>query len=83
MQTSALRRRRVFNRFESDPQTEGWTVLHSLGLARREAGPYGEIDFVVIIPWGRDRMPRGQRRQGDMRRRNLAHEGSEREGFRP
>ena len=41
---------KVFNRFESDPQTEGWTVLHSLGLARREAGPYGEIDFVVIIP---------------------------------
>ena len=41
---------RVFNRFESDPETKGWTVLHSLGLARREAGPYGEIDFVVIIP---------------------------------
>ena len=41
---------RIFNRFESDSLTEGWTVLHSMGLARRAAGPYGEIDFVVIIP---------------------------------
>lgn len=41
---------RIFNRFESDHLTEGWTVLHSMGLARRAAGPYGEIDFVVIIP---------------------------------
>ena len=41
---------KVFDRFESDPQTKGWTVLHSMGLARGKAGPYGEIDFVVIIP---------------------------------
>jgi len=27
-----------------------WTVLHTLGIARRATGPYGEIDFVVIIP---------------------------------
>ena len=31
-------------------QREDWVVLHSLGLARRANGPYGEIDFVVIIP---------------------------------
>ncbi len=42
--------RRVFDLLDTDPDTCGWTVLHSLGLARRETGPYGEIDFVVVIP---------------------------------
>ena len=42
--------RRVFHLLATDPDTNGWTVLHSLGLARRSTGPYGEIDFVVIIP---------------------------------
>ena len=42
--------RRVFHLLDTDPDTGGWTVLHSLGLARRRTGPYGEIDFVVLIP---------------------------------
>ena len=42
--------RRVFQLLDSDPDTDGWIVLHSLGLSRRKSGPYGEIDFVVIIP---------------------------------
>lgn len=42
--------RRVFGLLENDPATTGWTVLHSLGIARRPTGPYGEIDFVTIIP---------------------------------
>lgn len=42
--------RRVFSLFENDPGTADWIVLHSLGLARRTTGPYGEIDFVVIVP---------------------------------
>ena len=42
--------KRVFHLLATDPDTNGWTVLHSLGLARRTTGPYGEIDFVVIIP---------------------------------
>ena len=42
--------RRVFHLLATDPDTSGWRVLHSLGLARRTTGPYGEIDFVVIIP---------------------------------
>ena len=42
--------RRIFDELKSDPATENWIVLHSLGLARRADGPYGEIDFVVIIP---------------------------------
>lgn len=42
--------KRVFRLLERDPAARDWTVLHSLGLARRTTGPYGEIDFVVIIP---------------------------------
>ena len=42
--------RRVFDLLKTDPATKDWSVLHSLGLSRRVDGPYGEIDFVVIIP---------------------------------
>ena len=42
--------RRVFERLRDDSAAGHWTVLHSLGLARRRSGPYGEIDFVVIVP---------------------------------
>ncbi len=42
--------RKVFQLLDTDPDTIGWIVLHSIGLARRPTGPYGEIDFVVIIP---------------------------------
>ena len=41
---------RIFGLLKTDPATKNWTVLHSLGLARRLDGPYGEIDFVVIVP---------------------------------
>ena len=42
--------RRIFELLQTDPDSGGWTVLHSVGLARRPTGPYGEIDFVVLIP---------------------------------
>ena len=42
--------RRVFNLLKNDPDTAGWTALHSLHLSERGGKPYGEIDFVVIIP---------------------------------
>lgn len=42
--------RRIFESLRTDPDTEDWVVLHSLGLARRGSLPYGEIDFVVLIP---------------------------------
>lgn len=41
---------RIFDLFRTDPGTAEWTVLHSLGLTRRDTKPYGEIDFVVLIP---------------------------------
>ena len=42
--------RKIFNLLKSAPNTDSWTVLHSLGLSRRPSGPYGEIDFVIVIP---------------------------------
>lgn len=42
--------KKVFNRLKTDDGTKGWTVLHSMELARRGKKPYGEIDFVIIIP---------------------------------
>lgn len=42
--------RRVFNLLKNDPDTSDWTVLHSLMLSERGNKPFGEIDFVVIIP---------------------------------
>ena len=41
---------RVFDLLASDPEANDWIVLHSLGLARRGTKPFGEIDFVVIVP---------------------------------
>lgn len=42
--------RRVYEWFENDPATDGWIVLHSLGLSRHEKLLYGEVDFVVLAP---------------------------------
>lgn len=42
--------RRFFDLIQHDPETGDWIVLHSLGLSRRGKKPYGEIDFVVLVP---------------------------------
>ena len=42
--------KRVFNLLKTDDVAADWTVLHSLALSKRGKKPYGEIDFVVIIP---------------------------------
>lgn len=42
--------KRVFEWFKNDPDTEGWVVLHSLGLARHQKLLFGEVDFVVLAP---------------------------------
>lgn len=44
--------RKVFERISLDPDTDGWVVLHSLGLSRRKNRVFGEIDFVVLVPGG-------------------------------
>jgi hypothetical protein len=42
--------RRIFELLRKDPDTDDWVVLHSLGLRRTRIGPYGEIDFVILVP---------------------------------
>ena len=41
---------RVFSLLQNEPQTENWVVLHSLNLKQSGNQPYGEVDFVVLIP---------------------------------
>lgn len=41
---------RIFNMLQNDPATADWVVLHSLNLKQSGTQPYGEIDFVVLIP---------------------------------
>jgi hypothetical protein len=48
--TVSNQERRVFSLLEADPDTSDWYVLHSLGLSKRGRKPYGEIDFVVLLP---------------------------------
>ena len=42
--------RRVFEWFNSDPMTEDWIVLHSLGITNHNKAIYGEADFFVLAP---------------------------------
>jgi Cdc6-like AAA superfamily ATPase len=48
--TASSAEKKVFELLKSSPMTEGWIVFHSLGLTQRGKKPYGEIDFVVMIP---------------------------------
>jgi hypothetical protein len=40
--------RQLFERFQADPDTGDWVVLHSVDVARHISQIEGEIDFVVI-----------------------------------
>lgn len=42
--------RKIFEWFRDDPTTDGWVVLHSLGIANHRTVLYGELDFFVIAP---------------------------------
>lgn len=50
--TVSAAERRVFGLLRADPGTSDWVILHSLGLSRRGSKPYGEIDFVLLVPGG-------------------------------
>jgi hypothetical protein len=41
----------IFELLRDSPGTETWTVIHSLGLLKTDTRPYGEIDFVIMIPY--------------------------------
>lgn len=40
----------IFECFKNDPDTEGWIVLHSLGIATHQRVIHGETDFLVLAP---------------------------------
>ena len=42
--------KQVFLGFSAMPETENWTILHSVGIAKHPTQSQGEADFVVIIP---------------------------------
>jgi hypothetical protein len=48
--TTPYSERRIFKLLRQDPKTTEWFVLHSLGLPHTRIGPYGEIDFIVLVP---------------------------------
>ena len=48
--TASSAEQKLFKLMRYDPNAVQWTVLHSLGLARRSCKPFGEIDFIVMIP---------------------------------
>ena len=40
----------LFESLSDDPATQGWTVLHSLGISQHVRQVVGEADFVALIP---------------------------------
>ena len=40
----------IFEWFKNDSNTEGWIVLHSLGIATHQRVIHGEMDFLVLAP---------------------------------
>lgn len=42
----------LFEIFKNSPFTKDWIVLHSLNLSQHTVRLYGEIDFLILIPWG-------------------------------
>lgn len=40
----------VFAALRDAPETDNWSVLHSLGIAQHERQVEGEADFVVVVP---------------------------------
>ncbi len=42
--------KKLFNLFKQGKGTEGWIVLHSLGISNHRTKIFGEIDFLVLAP---------------------------------
>lgn len=40
----------IFEWFKNSPQTDGWIILHSLGISTHQRVIHGETDFLVIAP---------------------------------
>lgn len=48
--TPSMGEKEVFRRLANDPNTQEWTVLHSLDIADHIKRVAGEADFVIIVP---------------------------------
>ena len=48
--TSSAAEKRLFSVMKQMPDTDDWTILHSVGIAKHEKQMQGEADFIVIIP---------------------------------
>lgn len=44
--------RDLFVALRDAPGTDDWVVLHSLNLTVRDKKPFGEVDFVLLVPGG-------------------------------
>ncbi len=42
----------LFDIFKNSSFTSNWIILHSLNLSQHTVRLYGEIDFLLLIPWG-------------------------------
>ena len=42
--------KKIFRWFRDAPDTEGWVVIHSLGISNHRTVLYGELDFFVLAP---------------------------------
>lgn len=49
-ETASPGEKEFFRRLRDDPDTRGWTVLHSLDLAKHVDQVSGEADFVILVP---------------------------------
>jgi len=49
-EVKSVAERRTFEWFRDDPRTDGWIVLHSLGISNHNKVIYGETDFFVLAP---------------------------------
>jgi Nuclease-related domain len=47
--TTSSAKRCLLHLLQNDPDSSDRVILHSLELAARDGGPYGEIDFVVLM----------------------------------
>ena len=48
--TESSAEKRLFSVIKQMPDTDDWTILHSVGIAKHEKQIQGEADFVVVIP---------------------------------
>ncbi len=48
--TTSNAEKELFGRFREMPDTDNWTVMHSVGIAKHPTQSQGEADYVVVIP---------------------------------